>query len=203
MASQLILIVCTANICRSPLAQILMETGVDERLGIRVESVGTHARGGDPICDLAADRLSSHGYAQQATSHRARSVEADVMEQAGLILTASREVRSEIVRLSPRVRDRTYTLREAAHRGSGFQPRAVTRRGGAVVSYAAHLDQARAMMPPVPATRSVWRRGGRSEDTMSILDGHVARGRAHRMALDAVTESVETIVAQLNRSPSR
>ncbi|GAB3598420.1 arsenate reductase/protein-tyrosine-phosphatase family protein [Microbacterium tumbae] len=197
MSSDLILVVCTANVCRSPFAEMLMKADLDAS-GIRVESAGTHAHDGDAVCSLVAGHRSTREWAELAASHGACAVSREMLDEAALILTASREVRGEVVRLSPAVRDRTYTLREAAYRGSRFE-----RRTGGVAEYASHLDRARSSLAPAPVARGLRRRGRDTDDAMSIADRHGGSARAHARTLKDVAEAAEAIIAQLNRVPSR
>lgn len=202
MKSELVLVVCTANVCRSPLAALVMRHGLRDRPDVRVETAGTHALEGAAACDLVVRHRSASDWAEEAAAHRARTLVPEMLDEAGLILAATREIRGEIVRLNPAVRDRTYTLREAAHRGSGFAPAADAREAGGVISgYAAHLDRARASMGPVPAQGGPWHRGRCAEDEMSIVDGHGGGLRRHRRALELTADASEAILAQLNRFP--
>lgn len=199
MGSEVVLVVCTANVCRSPLAEMLLRLGLARELELRIESAGTHARDGDHACTLVARRQSGAQWAQQAQAHEARMVSSDLLDRSGLILAASSDIRSEIVRLNPEVRDRTFTFREAAHRGAQFDPGSHTRPAGVVGAYAAHLDRARSTMAPVPSTRGLWRRSGSNDEAISIADGHRAGARLHRRALKEVSDAVGEVVTHFNR----
>lgn len=197
MTAELILVVCTANVCRSPLAEFLMRADLG-RPGIRVESAGTHAHDGDTVCSLVAGFRVTDEWEEAASAHHARLITPELLNEADVILTASREIRGEIVRLDPAVRDRTHTLLEAAHRGALFAPR---EEDGVVAEYAAHLDRSRSSMGPVPAIRKFWRPVRGSDDVVSITDRHGSGSRVHARTLHQVEDVTAAIVEQLMRMP--
>jgi protein-tyrosine-phosphatase len=80
-----VLFVCTANVCRIPMAQetfnVLVE---DEGLPLRAESAGTAALEGEPMAPNAVTALEEAGIHPRL--HRARQVSATMMEEAELVL---------------------------------------------------------------------------------------------------------------------
>lgn len=200
--SELILFVCAANVCRSPLSEVLLRRGLEDCPEIRVESAGTHARTGAAICSLVADQLSGDGRVDDAQAHRSRPLTAELLGEATLILAADREVRSDVVRMAPQVRDRVYTLREAAYLGDGFSSDASARRVGTVSLYSMHLDGARAAKSPVPARRSRWWRA-QVADGRDIVDGHTQGAREHGRTLHDITEASAGILGQLGARAAR
>jgi protein-tyrosine phosphatase len=112
-----VLVVCTANVCRSPLAEGIIQAAfanaaqehrVDEHLVV-VRSAGTDAEPGDPMCPLSAARI--HAVPQQ---HRSRLVTADLLAGADLVVTAERYHRGACARTWPACRPYLFTLRQAA-----------------------------------------------------------------------------------------
>ncbi len=103
-----VLVVCTANICRSPTAAGLLAA----RLGPTVEVVsrGVKAMPGAPMCTRSADWL---GPATDRVHASAPLTLADV-RAATVILTASPRHRSAVVALRPSAQVRTFTLAQAA-----------------------------------------------------------------------------------------
>lgn len=107
-----VLFVCTGNVARSPfmeftLRQALLDTPA---AGIRLHSAGTYAVAGSGVheevaAELAAREIDAEGFAAQ-------QVTADLINEAGLILTAAREHRRHVARLAPRKRPVTFTLRQ-------------------------------------------------------------------------------------------
>ncbi len=112
-----LLTVCTGNICRSPMAELIAASELVRGLGVeaarfRVHSAGTHGLEGWPVNAPAAVQLDSLGIAH--ADFRARLLVEDMVAGADLVLTATREHRSAVVRLDPRAASRTFTLREFA-----------------------------------------------------------------------------------------
>ena len=112
-----VLHVCTGNICRSPMAERLMRSGLENRLGAEaarfvVESAGTWGHSGSPMEAHALTTLASYGL--DGGDFRARELVAEHVAGADLVLTATREHRAAAVVLQPRAASRTFTLRELA-----------------------------------------------------------------------------------------
>jgi protein-tyrosine phosphatase len=109
-----ILTVCTGNICRSPLAEILLRAHL-EPLGVRVHSAGTHALVGHGMPDFALELAHQAGVDPQvAAAHQARYLVEPLLGDADLILTMAREHRSHVVKMMPNRLRRTFTIREFA-----------------------------------------------------------------------------------------
>ena len=117
-----ILFICTGNICRSPFMERLMRARLDDALGaasgrIVVSSAGTWALTGEPMNDDAAEVLREYG--GDPAGFVARGLDADEVNAADLVLTATREHRSIVVSEVPRAASKTATLREFARLLSG------------------------------------------------------------------------------------
>lgn len=109
-----ILTVCTGNLCRSPLAALLLERGL-EGTGIEVSSAGTHAPDGLPMTPRARAVAIRRGVARsRAEAHRSRPLDDDAVRSADLILAMDRAHRRAVVERCVAARDRTFTLRELA-----------------------------------------------------------------------------------------
>jgi protein-tyrosine-phosphatase len=109
-----ILLVCTGNICRSPLAAALLERALGERAaeGIRVSSAGTGAWDGAPVSEGAYLVGLERGL--DLSGHRARLLTRELVEQADLILTMARHHRARVDELGGE--GRVFVLGEYAGR---------------------------------------------------------------------------------------
>lgn len=112
-----VLMVCSANMCRSPMAAALMRRSFSNSqlaAATAIRSCGLHPRG-ERMCDAIVPRgLHSSLATELRRSHRPTQLTADIVEEADLVLTADRALRSAVVRLSPGARAKVFTLREAA-----------------------------------------------------------------------------------------
>src|SRR5437762_205549 len=91
-----ILLVCTGNICRSPLAAALLERALVERgiEGIAVASAGTGAWDGAPVSEGAYLVGLERGL--DLSGHRARLLTRELVDGADLILTMARHHRARV-----------------------------------------------------------------------------------------------------------
>src|SRR5829696_10354217 len=80
-----ILFVCTANVCRSPMAEAIFNALAEERgLAWRAESAGVAALVGEDITPNARSALDEVGI--YTGEHRARQVGEEMLEEADLVL---------------------------------------------------------------------------------------------------------------------
>lgn len=113
MTTFTILAVCTGNVCRSPLAEQLLQIELHDLPGVRIRSAGMHALDGAPMTP-EAKQLARRLGVSNPDDHVARQLrEADVRE-ADLVLAMSREHRRAAVELVPRAARKTFTVREFA-----------------------------------------------------------------------------------------
>lgn len=91
-----VLLVCTGNICRSPLAAALMQRALSERgvQDVEVTSAGTGAWDGAPVSEGAYLVGLERGL--DLSGHRARLLTRDLVDQADLILTMARHHRARV-----------------------------------------------------------------------------------------------------------
>ena len=108
-----ILVVCTGNVCRSPIAEGMVRSILQTRFGDAAPSVasaGTAAWVGsaaDPSSIAAAAELGI-----DISAHRARQLEHDLVSAASLVLAMASEHRDAAFRLFPGTPGRIFTLKE-------------------------------------------------------------------------------------------
>jgi protein-tyrosine phosphatase len=113
-----ILMVCTGNICRSPVMERLLVARLAERLSpvdfarFDVSSAGTWAMVDSPMAPDAAQTLEAMG--GDSSDFAARDLEPEMIRASDLVLAATREHRGLVVAAEPRAASRTLTLREFA-----------------------------------------------------------------------------------------
>lgn len=106
-----ILVVCTGNICRSPVAEQLLRDRLPAE-NVVVHSAGTAARPGMVMTDEAV--ALSRRYGGEPDGHEATRLTRALVEEADLVLTAERSHRADVVRLHPRASRFTFTLTQFA-----------------------------------------------------------------------------------------
>lgn len=107
-----VLTVCTGNICRSPLAELLL-THTLQGLPVRVQSAGTTPLIGHPMTEQNRAIAKEYGVTN-ADSHAARELTPGLIRDADLVLALSREHRRAVVEMLPKASRHTFTLREFA-----------------------------------------------------------------------------------------
>ena len=104
-----VLFVCTANICRSPMAEAIFDALVSDRdMPYEARSAGTAALVGEPIAHHAGEALEEVGV--YSAGHRARQVDAAMLEEADLVLAMTPRHASTLRRLSPSSAGKVHTL---------------------------------------------------------------------------------------------
>ena len=108
-----ILVVCTGNVCRSPIAEGFLRTALARRLGPdapNVSSAGTLGWEGSGAMPEAVQAASEREV--DIGSHRARRLAVEMIDDTDLSVCMAPEHREEVGRLAPDAEDRTFTLKE-------------------------------------------------------------------------------------------
>jgi protein-tyrosine phosphatase len=108
-----ILVVCTGNVCRSPMAEGFLRTALADRLGDEapvVTSAGTAGWEGSAATEESVQ--SAREWGTDIRAHVARRIQTRMIEEADLILCMAADHRASILRVRPDVRDKTFTLKE-------------------------------------------------------------------------------------------
>lgn len=188
-----LLVICTANVCRSPLAaailaERLLPVGVVDRVG----SAGVCGLYAAPMCPVSAEDLTN-GQWLATVGHRSRSLTAELVADADLVLALERAHRSAAVRLLPGSQAKVFTLREAETLLGVLRERATDPLDGlAALACAMHAVRGMAV-PTAPAARRWWQRPEVPVDPLDIADGHGRADLEHRRAVATVRATAESV----------
>jgi protein-tyrosine phosphatase len=116
-----VVVLCTANVCRSPMAAALLARRL-AALGVTVpvRSAGMIG-GGDPPYPEVVSAMAS--YRLQIASHRSRVVCAADLTSASLVLAMARDHLRHAAITEPGAWSRAFTLKELIRRGEQIGPR--------------------------------------------------------------------------------
>lgn len=104
-----IAVICTGNICRSPIAEELLRQQLQAAgRPARVLSAGTHALVGNPADAMAQAVMHDHGHALDA--HRAQQATDDLLKHCDLILVLDRTHVDWFARQLPHLSGRVFKL---------------------------------------------------------------------------------------------
>lgn len=108
-----VLFICTANICRTPMAEyylkhLVMQENLEDR--IAVSSAGTWAIDGHHAAPNSLAVCREHGL--NASPHRSRAVNASIMNNADLVLCMSTQHRADLTGVFPHLAGKIFTLKE-------------------------------------------------------------------------------------------
>ena len=181
-AAPRILIVCTGNICRSPLAeQLLRQNLTAAGIDAVVTSAGTRAMTGSAMTPEAAALSSQYGASN--TDHVARQLTEKLIADADLVLTATRDHRRDVVTMLPKATRYTFTLNQFARLVAAAEP---TRPPLDFAAYVADVASTRGLHPsPNPPTLD------------DVDDPYRQSAAVYARAAAAINASVTTITAAL------
>ncbi len=193
------LVVCTGNICRSPLAERAGRPHLARILGeaaavVDLVSAGTRAVVGAEMHPASARVLTDLG--GDPTGFRARQLTDGMAVGADLTLTMTREHRQQVLARAPRAMARTFTLREAAGLLELVGP-------GDAPSGGEPEDRARALVRAMAAARSL-RPSTADDDVLDPIgqpdDVHAEMGR---LVSEIVLRVLDRFAAVLQAAAAR
>ncbi len=106
-----VLIVCTANRCRSPMAAAFLLKAITERSNVanwRINSAGTWAEPGLPATSLAQTIMAERGL--DISQHRARIIDAIMLRTADVILVMTKNHLEALQAEFPKVSGKIFLL---------------------------------------------------------------------------------------------
>ncbi len=101
-----VLFICTGNTCRSPMAEALLRHYAPD---VEVKSAGLYAADGQEVNEKTLAVLEEKGI---RLNHAARSINAELMEWADLVLTMTAGHRSMLLLAYPESHEKIATLKE-------------------------------------------------------------------------------------------
>lgn len=102
-----ILLLCKGNICRSPMAEVMLRERL-RRDDVHIESAGLAAMRGAPIDPRAQNALLAHGLS--ASSHVGRQADRMVLQRADLVLAMEQRQVAAVLAQCPILRGRVALL---------------------------------------------------------------------------------------------
>ncbi|KPJ87619.1 MAG: protein tyrosine phosphatase [Gammaproteobacteria bacterium SG8_11] len=100
-----ILVVCIGNICRSPVAERMLQQLLPEK---KISSAGVGALVGHPVDALAAEVAAKYGL--DTSGHVARQLTPELCRGQDLILAMSEENREQVYRIAPEARGKVMLI---------------------------------------------------------------------------------------------
>jgi protein-tyrosine phosphatase len=205
-----ILVVCSANICRSPAAaQILTSELAQVITPLAVSSAGTEALVGQPACQIMQELIAvdtTNASSPEVSKHRSRQVTKAAVESSDFVIALEHHHLDFLAQLAPQARARNFTLKQA----SRLADRVARQVGNGKLPDGApplpddsderlswllaemHEARGQAVLPPESAR--VEALGWDSDD---ISDPHVEGLELHPMAADLIQRNVRLIADSL------
>lgn len=108
-----ILIICTGNTCRSPMAEGIFKAFIkDNHLNIQTSSAGTFAFDGDKVSDHSVTALKKKG--MDISNHKSTLVHEDLVIKADIILTMANSHKQNLIKKFPGIKNKVFLLNEYA-----------------------------------------------------------------------------------------
>ncbi|ROS47971.1 low molecular weight phosphatase family protein [Frigoribacterium sp. PhB24] len=184
-----LLVVCTGNICRSPLAAELVRRATPAA----VESYGTAALEGHAPPRATLDAARRLGL--DLAAHRARQLTVDAVGHAPLVLALAREHRRAVVSLVPRANRSTFTLREFARLTRLVDPDDTDRAMASAPDAAVRLQRAVAL---AAARRGSGRLAAADED--DVVDPFGCGPEVYARSTAQIVTATNDVAAYLGRA---
>lgn len=208
-----VLLVCQANVCRSPSAAALFEHQIGAMAlsgSMAFGSAGVRPEPEAEWCRAARAYVRRRG-AEPTAEHVPRRLEVGGIESADLLLAMSRRERAAIVRLVPTAAPRTFTLVEAAALADAVvnqlwqidstepseasfvlsEPPRSGPLSGRLQWLVGEMNAARGLVEmPTSDERRRWARREPQSPNIDIDDVHASRRASHRRTLSRLSEQV-------------
>lgn len=170
-----VLMVCTGNLCRSPMAEGMLREAFRRRgCDIEVASTGTWAYWGDPATPEAVEVLRARGI--DISEHRSRGLDPKELQGADLVVGMTSVHRREILKVAPEVEGKLILLKELVE---------IALEGELPDTAKARLERL------LGAKRPEWRRALDLDDPMGKPIGAYERTVAHiELGIEVLAEAL-------------
>jgi protein-tyrosine phosphatase len=177
-----ILTVCTGNICRSPMAERLLQSALTKFAPgeFEVSSAGTGALVDAPMDAQVAGFVQA--FDADSEGFRSRQLQEGILKGKDLVLTMSREQRGKVIEMAPSLLRKTFTLREFA--------RLITTLDGETSS--SGPLRWRAILPRVVRARNAHPSGPSHDD---VVDPFRRPDEVYQQMASELVPAVETLVS--------
>lgn len=165
MTPDRLVVVCTANMIRSPFVAGLLATRLASSPHVRlhVESAGTAARPGASATSEVQDIARAYGL--DLGDHRARLLTDGILQPGDTVLCAERAHRRVVLDVRPDLVSSVFTVREFARHAEAVcargavsdWPALVRAAGRRRLAMSGETDRDDDIVDPVSGTRSLWR----------------------------------------------
>ena len=173
-----ILIVCTGNICRSPMAEALLRERLRARgITATVSSVGITFDGRAATDDAIQ---AAEAYNLDISEHRSRLMSADLVHRANLVIGMERLHAREAVVLGDSLLPRCFTLKELVRRGEAIGAR---RQDESIEAWLARANEGRRPMELL----------GESDDD-NVADPYLGSPKVYAACIAEIDDLVERLV---------
>lgn len=189
--------ICTGNVCRSPIAELILAEELAAYPAVTVESAGIGALVGSGVPEPG--RRLAGVYDLDASDHVARQLDTEMIRSSSLILGMAREHRRRVVELAPGAMRRTFTLRELARIADAVEdrlPQAVegARGQGAAAALKSAVALAAAMRGTVPPPEDA--------DDFDVIDPYRQSDTVYQQSFEQLVPAARRVAKFLSRAVS-
>ena len=186
-----LLTVCTGNICRSPFAERILQTEIEAlRPGLfSIQSAGTESLVGHGMEAESAQLLSYYGGSSK--NFTSRQLSETVLSTPDIVLAMTVEHRDAVIKLSPRMLKRSYTLIEFARILKDIR---TTKNPDVPTGHSE--DRVAQRWAALPALAALHRSSVRPSSTsQDVVDPFRRSPEIHQQMVEEIMPAIEEIVA--------
>lgn len=186
-----LLTVCTGNICRSPFAERMLQSELDSRHPgqFLVGSAGTEAMVGNGMEAESAELLATFG--GSADGFVSRQLTPAMLAETNLVIALTVDHRDAVIRMSPRMLKRAFTLVELARILRHLR---ISKSTDVIRGNAEDLVQQRwqGLALVAAANRSATKPSAAGDD---VVDPYLRSPKTHLQMVEEILPAVEEILA--------